>query len=45
VAIAVLSSVVGLYLSFYLSVAAGAAIVLTCAATFAGVGAVRWLRR
>ena len=45
VAIAVLASVVGLYASFYLSVAAGAAIVLTCAVIFAGVGGARWLAR
>ncbi len=45
VGIAVLASVAGLYLSFYLSVAAGAAIVLTCAVIFAGVGGVRWFLR
>jgi ABC-type Mn2+/Zn2+ transport system permease subunit len=33
-AIASLSGVIGLYLSFYLSIASGAAIVLTCTAFF-----------
>lgn len=44
VGIAVGASVAGLYASFYLSVAAGAAIVLTCALVFAGIAGARRLR-
>jgi manganese/iron transport system permease protein len=42
--IAALSGVVGLYLSYYLNIASGAAIVLTCTASFLLVWAVQTLR-
>ncbi len=43
--IAVLSGVIGLYISFYASIASGAAIVLTCTAFFAVAWLVRTLHR
>ncbi len=43
--IASISGVAGLYLSFYLSIASGAAIVLTCTAIFGIVWGVKALRR
>ncbi len=43
--IASLSGVIGLYLSYYLSIASGAAIVLTCTAIFGIVWGVSFLRR
>ena len=43
--IASLSGVVGLYLSYYLSIASGAAIVLTCTAIFGVVWGIKFLRR
>ncbi len=44
-AIAAFSGVAGIYLSYYYSIASGAAIVLTCTAIFGGVWLVRTLRR
>jgi manganese/iron transport system permease protein len=44
-AIAALSGVIGLYLSFYLGIASGAAIVLTCTAFFALTWGVQTLRQ
>lgn len=44
-AIAAISGVIGLYLSYYLSIASGAAIVLTCTAFFMLTWAVHALRR
>ena len=43
--IAALSAVVGLYLSYYLNVASGAAIVLTCTAVFLVVWAITGVQR
>ncbi len=43
--IAALSGVIGLYLSFYLSIASGAAIVLTCTAVFAVVWGIQSVRQ
>jgi manganese/iron transport system permease protein len=43
--IAALSGIIGLYLSYYLNIASGAAIVLTCTASFVLVWAVQTLRR
>ena len=43
--IAALSGVVGLYLSYYLSIASGAAIVLTCTAFFIGVWAIQAVKQ
>lgn len=43
--IASVSAVVGIYLSFYLSIASGAAIVLTCTACFALIWAAQAIRR
>lgn len=43
--IASLSGVIGLYLSYYLSIASGAAIVLTCTAIFMGVWAVQAVKQ
>jgi manganese/iron transport system permease protein len=43
--IAASCGVIGLYLSFYLSIASGAAIVLTCTAVFGLVWAVQTVRQ
>ena len=43
--VAAVSSVIGLYLSFYLSISSGAAVVLTCTAFFAIVWAIQNLRK
>jgi manganese/iron transport system permease protein len=43
--IAIFSGVTGIYLSYYLNLASGAAIVLTCTAVFAVIWAVRSLAR
>ena len=45
VSIATISGVVGLYLSYYLSIASGAAIVLTCTATFGLIWGFQSVRR
>lgn len=42
---AILSSVIGLYISFYLSISSGAAVVLTCTLLFVFVWAIQSLRR
>ena len=42
---AILSSVIGLYISFYLSISSGAAVVLTCTLFFVFVWAIQSLRR
>ena len=44
VAIATISGIVGLYLSYYLSIASGAAIVLTCTASFGLIWGVQSVR-
>jgi manganese/iron transport system permease protein len=44
-AIAAISGVIGLYLSFYFSIASGAAIVLTCTAFFVLTGGIQALRQ
>jgi manganese/iron transport system permease protein len=43
--IAAVSGVIGLYLSYYLSIASGAAIVLTCTAFFIGVWAIQAVKQ
>jgi manganese/iron transport system permease protein len=45
VSVAIVSGVVGLYLSYYLSIASGAAIVLTCTATFGLIWGIQSVRR
>ena len=44
VSIATISGVVGLYLSYYLSIASGAAIVLTCTAAFGLIWGIQTVR-
>jgi manganese/iron transport system permease protein len=43
--IAAISGVIGLYLSYYLSIASGAAIVLTCTAFFGLIWGIQSVRK